>query len=223
MNDLRRAALLALSVVALIAPMALAAQPAEPPPSPVTYAIIGDTPYGAAQAANFPADIAEINADPDVRLVVNLGDIKNGSSECNNLYLQSIRSAFNQFVDPLVYTPGDNEWTDCHRANNGGYLPDERLETIRRIFFPTAGQSLGQNPLSVDWQRSTVENVLWSAAGIQWGTVHVTGSDNGRLPWFGTLRSRRHSAMNSGRATTRASSGSARSSARQRRTTPPAS
>jgi hypothetical protein len=48
----------------------------------VTYAIIGDTPYGQPQIDNFPDDVAEINADPDVRLVVHLGDIKNGSSRC---------------------------------------------------------------------------------------------------------------------------------------------
>src|SRR6476659_452420 len=73
-----------------------------------TLAIIGDTPYGAAQITNFPNDIAEINAAPKVRLVVHLGDIKNGSSQCTDDYFQSIRSSFDTFKDSLVYTPGDN-------------------------------------------------------------------------------------------------------------------
>ena len=30
----------------------------------VTYAVIGDTPYGQPQFENFPNDVAEINADP---------------------------------------------------------------------------------------------------------------------------------------------------------------
>src|SRR5919106_2978853 len=76
---------------------------------PITYAVIGDTPYGQPQVDNFPNDVAEINADPDVRLVVHLGDIKNGSSLCDTTYYQQIRADFDQFQDPLVYTPGDNE------------------------------------------------------------------------------------------------------------------
>src|SRR5437879_1588183 len=47
-----------------------------------TIAVIGDIPYGATKLAQFPANIAQINADPDVSLVAHLGDIKNGSSLC---------------------------------------------------------------------------------------------------------------------------------------------
>ena len=36
-------------------------------------------------------------------------------------------AGFPAVADPVVYTPGDNEWTDCHRASAGGYLPTERL------------------------------------------------------------------------------------------------
>jgi hypothetical protein len=28
---------------------------------------------------------------------------------------------FAAFQAPLVYVPGDNEWTDCDRASNGSY------------------------------------------------------------------------------------------------------
>ena len=56
-----------------------------------------------------------------VSLVMHLGDIKNGSSVCSTEYFEQIRNDFDGFEDPFVYTPGDNEWTDCHRANNGAY------------------------------------------------------------------------------------------------------
>ena len=74
---------------------------------PVTYAVIGDTPYGQPQIDNFPNDVAEINQDPKVRLVMHLGDIKNGSSECSTSYFDQIRGDFDAFKDPFVYTPGD--------------------------------------------------------------------------------------------------------------------
>jgi hypothetical protein len=150
-----------------------------------TLAVIGDVPYGAGQIAAFPYWIGEINADPDVRQVVHLGDIKNGSSVCSDDYFATIRSDFDTFEDPLVYTPGDNEWTDCHRANNGAYTPTERLDTLREIFFDHPGRSLGLHPRRLDAQRRPyVENVAWSQRAVQFATLHVVGSNNDWLPWL---------------------------------------
>jgi hypothetical protein len=63
------------------------------------------------------------------------------------------RADFDALEDPLVYTPGDNEWTDCHRANNGGYTPTERLDTLREVFFDRPGWSLGHHPKRLSAQR----------------------------------------------------------------------
>src|SRR5215813_6113442 len=112
----------------------------------VTYAVIGDFPYGPEKRAELPLLIDMINADPAVERVIHLGDIKAGSnSDCSDAYFADIRAQFDTFDDPLVYTPGDNEWTDCHVAskNNGLYTPTERLQKVRSLFFPVAGQTLG--------------------------------------------------------------------------------
>jgi len=172
----------------LAAPVALAGGRHHSPAAkrPVTLAVIGDVPYGAEQIASFPADIGEINADPRVRRVIHLGDIKNGSSRCDTSYLQARLADFNRFEDPLLYTPGDNEWTDCHRATNGAYLPTERLRTLRRLFFARPGKTLGQRRARVELQsHSYPENVLWRAAGVRFGLVHVVGSNDNQAPWFG--------------------------------------
>ena len=63
--------------------------------------MIGDTPYGQPQVENSPNDISEINADLQVRLVMHLGDIKNGSSQCSTRYFEQIRADFNQFEEPM--------------------------------------------------------------------------------------------------------------------------
>jgi hypothetical protein len=152
-----------------------------------TYAIIGDTPYGEPQITNFPKDVAALNADPDVSMVMHVGDIKNGSSRCDTTYYQQIRSAFDAFADPLVYTPGDNEWTDCHRANNGGYQPDERLSTVRSIFFDRPGHTLGADRTLAYQAPPYVENVLWKDASTVFSTIDVPGSNNDLVPWFGDL------------------------------------
>jgi hypothetical protein len=150
-----------------------------------TLAVIGDIPYGDALIAEFPADIAEINADPTVQRVVHLGDIKNGSTRCDTSYFRARLADFQRFEEPLVYTPGDNEWTDCHRASNGGYLPTERLDVVRRLFFPRHGATLGQERDRVKFQSDRFpENVRWSDAGVAFGTVHVVGSNDDHDPWF---------------------------------------
>jgi hypothetical protein len=81
-----------------------------------------------------------------------VGDIKNGSSRCDDAYYSMIRSDFDRFVNPLIYTPGDNAWTDCHRVNNGAYNPLERLAYDRSVFFERPGTTLGQNPTRVTSQ-----------------------------------------------------------------------
>jgi hypothetical protein len=154
---------------------------------PTTLAVIGDIPYGGTQVANFPYVVGQINDDPEVEWVSHLGDIKSGSSVCSDEYFDWVRSEFDRFDDPLVYTPGDNEWTDCHRPNNGGYDPYERLAAIRETFFPVPGSTLGLAPMSVIDQRSRgfVENVRFGAGGAAFAALHVVGSNNGLAPWTG--------------------------------------
>jgi glycerophosphoryl diester phosphodiesterase len=143
-----------------------------------TLAIIGDTPYGDEQEAAFPRLVADVNGDPRVRTVVHLGDIKNGSSTCDDARLERLRDLFGTFDDPFLYTPGDNEWTDCHRPAAGGYVPTERLARLRGLFYP-------ERELPVRTQRAPfVENQRWVDADVVFALVHVVGSDNGRAPWF---------------------------------------
>jgi hypothetical protein len=138
-----------------------------------TVAVIGDMPYGTSPTdtsefvAN-PAFIAAINADSDVSLVLHVGDIHSGKEYCTNAYDQAILSQWKAFADPLVYTPGDNEWADCHKVKEGGgaynattgaidYVKDAsgnpvdyangdpaaNLALVRTTFFPAPGQSQG--------------------------------------------------------------------------------
>lgn len=152
---------------------------------PLTLAVIGDVPYGVAQEATFPTLIDAINRDPKVRLAIHVGDIKSGSTTCTNERFAAVAAAFDTFKDPLIYTPGDNEWTDCHRTNNGAYNPLERLQAVRSIFFSEPGDALGRHPKRVDYQPELPENVMWTESQVLFATVHVVGSNNGLNPWTG--------------------------------------
>jgi len=157
-----------------------------------TLAVIGDTPYGAQKLAQLPDLIALMNADPKADIVVHLGDIKAGSSSpCTTAYFDTIRTLFSTFKDPLVYTPGDNEWVDCHVAskNNGLFTPTERLQTVRQMFFPVPGQTIGGRKKQVlteadDPANSAfVENVIWMESQVIFATLNLQGSNDDLAPW----------------------------------------
>ena len=149
--------------------------------------MIGDIPYGPAQIAEFPKVVDEINADKQVKLVSHLGDIKDGSSVCSDEYFAQVKTQFDRLVDPLVYTVGDNEWTDCHRVNNGSYNPLERLAKIREVFFPQPGRTLGEHAVAVTSQaaQGIPEDVRFTRADVAFAALHIVGSNNSMAPWTG--------------------------------------
>lgn len=183
-----RARLVALALTSLLASSGCGGgnSPAlEERPKGVDLAVIGDTPYGAQQVTGFRQDIEAINSDPDVTRVIHLGDIQEGPSLCTDRYLKRIRRDFDTFEDPLIYTPGDNEWTDCHRPDKGGSVPTGRLSELRSVFFDRPGRTLGRSSARIAAQRRPfVENVRWTQARTVFATIHVPGSNNDLAPWF---------------------------------------
>jgi hypothetical protein len=157
----------------------------------VSFALLGDTPYGTGEEVQFDRVIDEINASRNVRLVVHSGDVKAGSERCDDALLIKRFNQYQKLDDAFILTPGDNDWTDCHRTNNGSYLPTERLARFRQIFYPVAGMSSGKKPLALRSQatmpghQTFVENTMWSFAGVTMATVHVVGSNNNLAPWSG--------------------------------------
>jgi hypothetical protein len=90
------------------------------------FIALGDLPYRTQDEGAYYSLIQEINRQrPQFSIFV--GDTKSGGSPCSDAYLRKIYASFKRFDRPLIYTPGDNEWTDCHRLNAGAYDPVERL------------------------------------------------------------------------------------------------
>ncbi len=163
----------------------LAAQVAVGDSEPYTFMALGDTAYNVPDDyAAWDRLIESIN-ESSALFSVHVGDTK-GRGSCDEERQQTILSFFQKFERPLVYTPGDNEWTDC-RDSDGNENRLEVLESIRRIFFSEA-ESLGKSPMpltrqsDVSGHETLVENSRWSAGKILFSTVHVTGGSNNRRP-----------------------------------------
>jgi hypothetical protein len=156
-----------------------------------SFALIGDAPYGAAESALFERVIDEINADASIRLVLHAGDVKGGREPCDDELLRARYRQLQRLRAPLVFTPGDNDWTDCHRPAAGAYHPLERLAALRAIFFADPHRTSGGVPLAVQPQSDApgfapfVENARFVHEGVVFATLHVVGSNNGLDPWRG--------------------------------------
>jgi hypothetical protein len=139
--------------------------------------LIGDMPYGDAGRAQFPNVIADINRH-HLAFTAFDGDLKNGKERCDQFQYDNAVAAYNSFRDPLVYVPGDNEWTDCDRASNGGYDPNERLALVRTM-FASSPHSFGQRTVKLTRQSAAYpENVRWQRGAVTYVGLNVPGSDN---------------------------------------------
>ena len=117
-----------------------------------------------------------------------MGDTKSGGSPFSNETVQRTWDSFSKFDHPLVYTPGDNEWTDCHRKAAGSMDPLERLSVIRDRFFGSSRSLGGGTPIEISIQstdtnlRDYPENRMWIRDGVVFATLHIFGGHNNNQP-----------------------------------------
>ena len=167
-----------------------------------TYAIglWGDLPYSDVQATvGLPNLIADMNKQ-DLAFTAHDGDLKAGNATAGSvtpttcsdaLYIQAL-TFFNSLKAPAVFTPGDNDWTDCDRPSNGGFNSLERLDHERQLFFSTPF-TLGQHKLRQEVQTAAicpggplgskglvpcVENRRWTVDRVTYATLNIQGSCN---------------------------------------------
>ena len=148
----------------------------------------GDLPYSAQQAAGIPALIADMNSQR-LAFTVHDGDLKAGGTRCDDIVYTDSLSYFNALKAPAMFTPGDNDWTDCDRTSAGAYSPRERLDLERKMFFSTS-YSLGQRRMRQEVQTAQlcvgvsaslvpcVENRRWTVGSVTYVTLNVPGSCN---------------------------------------------
>lgn len=158
--------------------------------SPQRYAIglFGDMPYGALGREQYPNLLADINRS-HVAFSIFDGDLQaGGDGPCNDSLYTTARANFNKLKQPIVWLPGDNDWTDCwgrYGAAQAPYHdPIERLNFERKLFDSTS-QSLGQHTLTLARESSEAgnyaiysENVRWVYGPVVYIGLNVQGSNN---------------------------------------------
>jgi hypothetical protein len=171
------------AVALLAAGVAGPAPAANAAPASFVFGLIGDTGYTAGQDTDLIA-VRRSMAKFPLAFETHDGDIAEEGEACSDSRLQYVKGVFDGFTAPFVYTPGDNEWTDCSG-------PSARLAAIRKIFFSTS-QTLGKSRMSVTRQSGTPENARWSRNDVWFATLNVPGPRGSGGPtsadvkWLGT-------------------------------------
>ena len=157
------------------------------------FAAIGDTAYSKRGEQEFDRMIAVMNREP-LAFVVHVGDFEADprpyarnpdriSMPCTDENFARVLASFQHSAHPLVLTPGDNDWTDCHLLRARNVDPLERLAKVREMFFPE-GRSLGQRTMPVISQAKEQgfakfrENLTWTMNGMVFATLHTVGSND---------------------------------------------
>lgn len=149
---------------------------ARTPPDAFSFGVFGDAPYEPDEELRYPILLKHIDAH-DLAFVIHVGDIF--WHPCTDDHYSEALRHFNQLHEPVIYSPGDNEWTDCWEEGSGGYAPLERLARVRQIFFANPNRSLGGHPIALTSQGGEfIENARWSHGGVVFATVNLPGSDN---------------------------------------------
>lgn len=148
---------------------------------PLRFLAVGDAPYADAEYRPFER-LLQTAAAQRPAFIAHVGDIKGGGQPCTEARNQRVAKLFEQQPVPMLYTPGDNEWTDCHRRSAGALDPIERLAALRERFFADP-EVLHNEVLDLQVPNAAFpENAYTLKDGVMIVLMHVVGSANNRRP-----------------------------------------
>ena len=159
------------------------------------FLFIGDLPYTKDQSVRLKGSITKAIKKGNFPFLVHYGDLQSGGVSCidedgNTKFGDYFKQITGLMADendtspprPVFYTPGDNDWTDCDRRFKKGKSKSElnQLDLLRRIFFLDTPLKLSDK-WKYERQPLYPENALWRFGKVQFATLHLVGTNNGRV------------------------------------------
>jgi len=128
----------------------------------VTFIVLGDMPYNVWEDIALTApygSVAQAIQAIDPPVVVHYGDLKTSGIDCRDSLLTARQVQIAKLhPNRIVFTPGDNDWTDCDRNLLRNRFDEvERLDFLRTLFY-----------------------AMWSINNLMMGTIHLVSTNNGR-------------------------------------------
>ena len=150
-----------------------------------TVVVLADTPYSDKEKEILQGPNGTIydlinNLKPSI--VMHLGNLKSGGKSCIDDLLRKHKVLLAQiYPGKLIYTLGDNDWTDCDRISLPYSFDElERLDFLMTLMFETPSLFTKNLPLIIN-QETQIENKLWINDRLAISTLHIIGASNGRV------------------------------------------
>lgn len=157
--------------------------------SPLTFSAIGDVPYSDAFADSLRINLIKFNKHHNSSFLIHLGDIKSGSTPCEETKYQLVADILMLSEVPVFIIPGDNEYNDCED-------PKEAFALWNKYFYHF--HENWEVPWETSYQLEQLENFTWVKNDVLYvglnlvgGHVHDSSEWDIRLEqsanWIGSL------------------------------------
>jgi predicted phosphodiesterase len=132
----------------------------------VIFSAIGDVPYTLDDASALETNIIKHNKKDSTSFVIHLGDIKSGSTPCEEAIYINVANILKKFSAPVYIIPGDNEYNDCKH-------PKEAFAFWNRYFFHFH-ENWSENA-NIQYQPAQKENFAWREGHILFVGLNLLG------------------------------------------------
>jgi len=150
---------------------------------PFTFVALGDTTYRPPYDNPLYEKLIGAINEAAPAFSIHVGDTK-GYGDCGRAFQEGQRAFFDSYAQPVVYTPGNNEWADCWRENRGRADPLAILRLMRDVFW-SKPVSLGKTTMPLVRQADAdpdfpefAENARWRHGGVTFATLDLAGTHN---------------------------------------------
>ena len=150
---------------------------------PFSFVALGDTTYAPPADDSLYGELIDAINAAHPAFSIHVGDTK-GYGDCGRTFQQTQLEFFNRFAAAVIYTPGNNEWADCWKANRGSADPTEILALMRGIFW-SKPESRGRARIPLVRESDEIpefaefaENARWTHGGAMFATLNLVGTHN---------------------------------------------
>ncbi|MBC8402557.1 MAG: hypothetical protein H8E14_13800 [Candidatus Marinimicrobia bacterium] len=137
---------------------------------PVIFSVMGDVPRSETEKIILQEQIRQHNQQSPAQFVFHVGDIKSGSSPCDEDNYALVADYLKQLTVPVFIIPGDNEWNDCQDPDQAwNYWEQYFMAFDQNWDVPFMVQRQNGYPVNIAFVHN---DILFIALNLVGGRIH---------------------------------------------------
>jgi len=136
----------------------------------ITFSVMGDVPRAEEEKVILQQQIKKHNQLSSSQFMVHVGDIKAGSTPCDEQVYKETAGFLKQLKVPTFIIPGDNEWNDCENPDKAWTFWEKyflRFENNWKVSFKAKHQ-----PGQLENFAFQINNISFIGINLVGGRVH---------------------------------------------------